>query len=146
LLEITAPQETGAAPALNQTSDWETLVERLKTSVTAQKIVLTDRLRSVPLSGSFDSVTGPADLRGALRFRVLMEPDAAEWAEYRNNNLAWDALNWPLHSYRSASGTRRVVCQTELQIVPGDDPTAASTAVPLFGSVSISYELTKAAP
>jgi hypothetical protein len=146
LLEITAPQESGAAPALNQTSEWKTLVDRLKTSGTTQRVVLTDRLRSVPLSGSIDSEASPADLRGALRFRVLMKPDAAEWAEYRNNNRAWDALNWPLNSYRSTSGTRRVVCQTELQIVPGDMDAAPSTAVPLFGSVSISYELTKVAP
>ena len=52
LLEIRSPTEATAVPAASDTTGWQTLTDRLKTSASTTKIVLTDRLKTVPVSGA----------------------------------------------------------------------------------------------
>ena len=141
LLEIRSPADTSPAPPATDTAAWQTLVEQLKTSQSTEKVVLTDRLRTTPITGSWSDSLTAAQLRGVIRFRRLMAPSDQEWAQYRGGSLPWNQIHWPLDSYRSTSGTRTVACQTEMQIMTGSKSTAASTALPFFGSASFSYEL-----
>jgi hypothetical protein len=143
LLEIRSETETTSVPAATDLSAWRTLTERLKTSSTTTKVLLTDRLRTSPLTGNYEDSLSPADLRGNVRFRCLMAPSLDEWSQYRAGTRTWQNLSWPLDSYRSTSGTRAVACQTELQLVPGDMASAGVTTIPFFGSASITYELTR---
>lgn len=141
LLEIRAPTEMSTVPAATDMGNWRTLIDHLKTSGTTVNVVLTTRLRTAPLSGSYSDSLTPADLRGVIRFRRLMAPTDQDWARYRAGTKNWQDLNWPLDSYRSTSGTRAVACQTEIQIAPGSMASAAITAIPFYGSASITYEL-----
>jgi hypothetical protein len=143
LLEIRGPAETGTCPATTDMASWRTLTDRLKTSQTTTKILLTDRLRTAPLSGDWSDSLTASSLRGAIRFRCLIAPSVSEWTQYRAGMKTWQSLNWPLDSYRSTSGTRVVACQTEIQIAPGSMASAAQTALPFFGSVLLSYELAR---
>ena len=141
LIEIRSPTEATAVPVASDMSAWRTLTDRLKSSSTTTKIQLTDRMRTAPLTGNYTDSLTPADLRGAVRFRRLMAPSDTEWGQYRAGTRTWQNIAWPLDSYRSTSGTRAVACQTELQIAPGGMASAAVTAIPFYGSASISYEL-----
>ena len=71
-----------------------------------------------------------------------MTPSAADWEDYRDGLLGWTELEWPLDAYSSQAGTRRVVCQTEIQLLQGSEDDAV-TAVPLFGSAGVTYELSR---
>jgi hypothetical protein len=141
LLEIRSPDDTSVVPPPSDSSAWRSLTDQLKTSASATKVVLTTRLRTAPLSGSYSDSLTPSDLRGAIRFRRLMAPSELAWSQYRGGTRSWPDLEWPLGSYRISSGTRMVVCQTELQIAPGEMAAAAATAIPFYGSASITYEL-----
>lgn len=141
LIEIRSPTEATAVPVASDMSAWRTLTDRLKTSSTTTKIQLTDRMRTAPLTGNYTDSLTPTDLRGVVRFRRLMAPSDTEWSQYRGGTRTWQNIAWPLDSYRSTSGTRAVACQTELQIAPGGMASAAVTAIPFYGSASISYEL-----
>jgi len=141
LLEIRLPTESTTVPSATDMASWRTLVDHMKASASAVKVVLTTRLRTAPLTGSYDDSLTPADLRGVVRFRRLMAPTDQDWSKYRAGNKNWQDLNWPLDSYRSTSGTRAVACQTEIQIAPGTMASAAATAIPFYGSASITYEL-----
>jgi hypothetical protein len=144
LLEIRAPAETGSVPAASNTAAWLTLTDRLKTTTSGTtRVLLTDRLRTAPLTGNYSDSLSPADLRGAVRFRRLLAPSDQEWTEYRAGTRTWQNIAWPLNSYRLTSGTRAVACQTELQIAPGTMAAAAVTAIPFYGSASITYELSR---
>jgi hypothetical protein len=72
-----------------------------------------------------------------------MVPSDQQWAQYRGGTRTWQNIDWPQDSYRSTSGTRVVACQTELQIAPGNMASAAATAIPFYGSATITYELTR---
>lgn len=141
LWEIRSPSDGSTVPYATDASGWRTLTDSLKTSASTSKIVLTDRLRTAPLSGSWTSSLAASSLRGVVRFRRLMAPSEVEWSQYRASTKAWQDLSWPLDSYRAGSGTRTVVCQTELQLVSGTMGSAAVTAAPFFGSVALAYEL-----
>jgi len=143
LLEIRSPTELLAVPSANDMTSWRTLIDRLKNSTTTTKIMLTDRLRASPASGSYSDSLNSSDLRSNVRFRRLMAPSDTEWSQYRAGTRTWQTIDWPLDSYRSTSGTRTVVCQTELQFVPGAMASASVTAIPFFGSAAISYELAR---
>jgi len=141
LIEVRSPSENTTVPTTSDTSGWKTLTDRLKSSTTLTKSVLTDRLRTAPITGDYSSTLSPSDLRGEIRFRRLMAPSDSEWTQYRANLKTWQSLSWPLDSYRSTSGTRAVACQTEIQIAPGSMASAAVTAIPFYGSAHITYEL-----
>jgi len=143
LLEIRSPTETTTVPSATNMSAWRTLTDRLKTSTSITKVTLTDRLRTSPLTGNYTDSLGPSDLRGNIRFRRLMAPSDTEWSQYRAGTRTWQNISWPLDSYRSTSGTRAVVCQSEIQLVPGSMASAGVTAIPFYGSSAISYELSR---
>jgi hypothetical protein len=137
LVEIRAPGNTSDCPATSDEAGWATLVDGIKASVSSETTELTDRMRTATMNGS-----DPGDLRGCVRFEVLMSPSAAEWAEYRGGTRTWKNVAWPLDYYSTQTGMRRVVCQTELQILPGDS-TSGQTAAPFFGSATLTYELSR---
>jgi hypothetical protein len=141
LLEIRDAGNTTPAPPVSDTSAWRTLTDQLKTSQSTSKVILTDRLRTAPITGEYSDSLTPSDLRGAVRFRRLMAPSDEQWAQYRGGTRTWQNLDWPLDSYRSTSGTRAVACQVELQIAPASMSSAALTAIPFYGSALITYEL-----
>jgi hypothetical protein len=141
LLEIRSPSDASPAPPVADASAWRTLVDQFKTTQSLERIVLTDRLRTSPITGSWSDSLTAAQLRGVIRFRRLMAPTTQEWSQYRGGSLDWDEIAWPLDSYRATTGTRTVACQTELQIVTGSKTSAANTALPFFGSALFSYEL-----
>jgi hypothetical protein len=143
LLEIRSPTDNSLVPATTNISAWRTLTGQLKNNSSASKVVLTDRLRTCPLTGDYNDSLSPLDLRGAIRFRRLMAPSDQQWAQYRGNARTWQNIDWPQDSYRSTSGTRVVACQTELQIAPGTMASAAATAIPFYGSATITYELAR---
>jgi hypothetical protein len=134
LVELRAPGNVSVCPAASDAAAWATLVDTLKSSPSSEIIELTDRLRTATLSG------GSGELRGCARFHVLMAPSASEWSQYKGGTLAWKDLSWPLDFYSTKTGMRRVVCQTELQILPGD-ATSAQAAAPFFGSTTLTDEL-----
>jgi hypothetical protein len=149
LIEVRSPAETGTVPAVSDTGAWRTLTERLLTSNATTKTTLTDRLRTSPLTGEYRDTLSPSDLRGAIRFRRIMAPTDQEWTLFQaglKTRLAWASLNWPLgmysFSYSRWTGIRTVVCQTELQIAPGNMASSAVTALPFFGSATRSYQMT----
>lgn len=136
LIELRATDNTATVPAVSNTAAWASLVESLRLNANSTKTELTDRLRTSPVTN------GSTDLRGAVRFQVLMAPSAEYWAEYRANSRSWKNLNWPLDYVSTQTGLRRVVCQTELQIL-ADGEDAAQTSIPFFGSAALNYELAR---
>jgi hypothetical protein len=154
LIEVRSPTENAAVPAASDASGWSSLTDRLKSSANVTKTVLTDRLRTTPLTGSYSDTLSPSDLRGCVRFRRLMAPSDLEWSQFQAGTKTWQdwkTMAWPLDSYGQSysssdgksgfSGTRAVACQTELQIAPGSMSSASITALPFYGSASITYQL-----
>lgn len=136
LLEMRAGGNTSTVPVATNTAAWAALIDSVRSNANTTKIELTDRLRTSPVTN------GSNDLRAAVRFQVLMAPSAEYWAEYRANSRTWKDLNWPLDYVSTQTGLRRVVCQTELQIVT-DGEDAGQTSVPFFGSAALNYELAR---
>lgn len=136
LIELRNPSNTATVPAASDDAGWATLVDNLKVSVASVKTELSDRLRIGAVSG------GSGDSRGCVRFTTSLAPSAEWWAEYKAGTRAWNALDWPLDCYSTRTGMRRVVCQVELQIMPGDSD-AGQSAVPFFGSTALTYELSR---
>jgi hypothetical protein len=139
LMRVRQASNTALVPAASNQSAWRTLAASLRSDPTAERVTLTDRLRT----GALVEGGGAANVRGCVRFLQLMAPSDAEWTDYGEGDLDWDELAWPLDAYSSTTGMRRVVCQIELQILSGDSETAAATAVPFFGSAGIHYDLTR---
>jgi hypothetical protein len=134
--ELRAPNNNSPVPAVTNAAGWKSLIDSLRSSADASRTELTSRLRTSPVTN------GSSDLRGAIRFRVLLAPSAEYWAEYRGGTRTWKDLNWPLDYVSTQTGLRRVVCQTEMHILAsGED--AAQTSVPFFGSTALNYELAR---
>ena len=142
LNEIRWASSTATAPALTSTASWTTLLTSFRTATGVVRTPVTDILRSAA-SGA---TPGSKADKGCLRFKVLLAPTDAQWTSYRAGATTWNALDWPLDSYGTSTGTRTVVCQTELQIKPpvgGVDSSTGEGILPFFGSASLSYDLTK---
>jgi Tfp pilus assembly protein PilW len=135
LLEIRDLANTASVPAASATSSWNTLVSTLKSSNTATRTVLTDRLHTA-------KPTFTSSSRGAIRFLILAGPSDAQWTAYRAGTVAWDELDWPLDRYGSTSGSRMVSCQIELQ-VDASDGVSSGQVLPFFGSGPFSYQLSR---
>jgi prepilin-type N-terminal cleavage/methylation domain-containing protein len=153
LLEIRYPSDNTPVPPVTETGNWRSLTDQLRTSASTTKIVLTSRLRTAPLTGEYSDSLTPNDLRGTVRFRRVMAPSDQEWSQFQiglKTWADWKNIDWPLdsynRSYRRWTGMRAVVCQTELQIAPGSMASAAATAIPFYGSASITYQLTYEPP
>jgi Tfp pilus assembly protein PilW len=136
LIELRDAGNTSVCPPLTNVAGWATLVDSLKSSASATKVELTDRVRTASTSG------GSGDLRACVRFRASLTPSASDWTAYKAGTLAWKDVSWPLDYYSTQTGMRRVVCQTELQVLPSD-ASAAQVAVPFFGSATLTYELSR---
>ena len=133
LVELRAPGNTNPCPDPADEAGWLALVSAIRSSAQSEKTELTSRLRTAAASGN--------ELRGCLRFEILMSPSASDWSQYRAGTLGFKDMDWPLDYYSTQTGIRRVVVQTELQIMPGDESDAL--AVPFFGSATLTYELVK---
>lgn len=135
LLEIRQATSTATAPVWTATSSWNTLVATLKSSNTATRTVVTDRLHTArPAANS--------SARGAIRFLLIAGPTDAQVTAYRAGTLAWDDLDWPQARYGSTSGTRTIVCQTEL-LIDASDGISTGQILPFFGSSSFSYQMSR---
>jgi hypothetical protein len=134
LLEIRVPGDATVAPAADNPSAWRSLAASIRNDTDAERITLSDRLRTAD--------AGAGSMRACLRFSRLMTPTEADWEDYRDGLLGWTELEWPLDAFSSQAGTRRVVCQTEIQLLRGSEDDAV-TAVPLFGSAGVTYELSR---
>jgi len=133
LVEIRSPNNANVCPAVADEAAWATLIAGIKASESSVKMQLTDRLRTAAINGG---------LRGCVRFDVLMSPSASQWSQYRSGMRAWKDIAWPLDYYSTQTGMRRVACQTELQILPGES-SDGETAAPFFGSSTLTYELSR---
>ena len=137
LLEIRLPSNS-TVPAVTNLAGWQALVDGIKANAASERVELSNRLRTAAVTeGSND----PADLRACIRFRTILAPDATEWAAYRAGTKQWTDLSWPLGLRGSTTGIRRVVCQCEIQTLSDGSATAAQTAVPFFGSATLTCEL-----
>jgi hypothetical protein len=141
LVQLTVPGNTTSVPTTNSSS-FTSLIDSLKTSSTANKVVLTNLLELVTVSNSA-SVGSAA--RPGVRFVVTLTPSAASWTSYQNGTTAWSALAWPQGMYSSAEGRRQVWVRSELDLIPGvnwtGENSAAATAIPFLGSACLDYPL-----
>jgi len=136
LLELRMPGNTTTVPALSNTASWTSLLNTIRTNATS-RVELTNRLRTASTNLSGSTTT---NLRGVVRFNVLMAPSESQWALYRAGKISWNSLDWPLGMYGSQTGVRTIVCQTELQLQTGDGE-GTHASLPFFGSASITAEL-----
>lgn len=146
LVEITVPTDTRTTPDATDTAAWATNITAIKSSSAAKKTILTDMLR-IADAGTVTSSGGSnnSQLRGALRFRVVVRPSATNWTNYKNGTSAWTDLPWVQDIRGSQTGLRQSWCRTELQLVSTTTTTATATsaAIPFFGSATLYYEMTK---
>lgn len=133
LIELREPGSNATCPPVADVAAWAGLIDGIKSSASSVAVELTDRLRTATPGG------GGTDLRGCVRFDLFMAPTASQWDQYRGGMLAWKDIAWPLGYYSTRMGMRRVMCQTELQILPGE--VSGQAAVPFFGSATLTYEL-----
>jgi hypothetical protein len=140
-VELSVPGNTTTVPTTN-TSSFTSLINSLKTSASANKVVLTNLLQVVSVSNSASA--GSAG-RPAVRFVVTLTPSAASWPSYQSGTTAWSSLAWPQGMYSSAEGRRQVWVRSEIDLVPGVNWTgqnsAAATSIPFLGSACLNYPL-----
>ncbi|MBN1396029.1 MAG: prepilin-type N-terminal cleavage/methylation domain-containing protein [Pirellulales bacterium] len=138
-VELTAPTNAATVPAADDQAGWRAAIEALKQNADAEKIVLTDQLRTCS--------TSEGELRGAARFETRLRPAASDWAEYKAGSTDWSDLPWVQGIYGTGAGLRQVWVRIELQLVPGRRWTAsgadAADAVPFLGSATLYYQLTR---
>jgi prepilin-type N-terminal cleavage/methylation domain-containing protein len=140
LVQLTVPRNTTTVPTTNSAS-FTTLINSLKTSSTASKVVLTNLLQVAAVS----STVGGAASRSGVRFVATLTPSAASWSSYLSGGTAWGNLPWAQGMCSAAEGRRMVWLRSEIQLVPGVEWTgensAAATPVPFFGSACFSYPM-----
>jgi hypothetical protein len=143
LLEITTTDATSLTSS-SQTA-LNAVVDALLASPSSTKTVVTDRLdianptNSTPIN--LLDLLADTSTRGLLRFRIIMAPTASQWSEYKLGTRSWSNIDWPLDEYGTGTGTRRVSCQTELQMLADDS--GEKPQVPFFGSATRVYQLAK---
>jgi len=142
LLEIRMSDAMGSAPALDDTVGWQTLMTEFKSGDTANRVLLTDLLRTAaPTIGT----TFPK--RGVVRFDVRLRPSASEWSEFQLGTRDWDDLSWAQGIHGSGTGLRQTWCRIELQLQmeqfseTGVSGAGAETTTPFFGSGTVYHEL-----
>jgi hypothetical protein len=141
LLEMTWPTNASVVPSPSNEVLWLTLIESFHISTETIKNQLTDRLRvgtvdSTPLLEGLTSTP-----RGMIRFKRIMAPAESQWSQYRNGQIAWQNIDWPLDLFSTQTGLRTVNLQVELQIVSGQE--ARPDPLPFLGSANLSYTLRK---
>lgn len=139
LIQLTVPGNTTSVPTTNAAS-FTSLINSLKTSSTATKIVLTNLLQLTAVSGSAGVVSRPA-----VRFVASYAPSIASWTSYLGGSTAWGNLPWPQGICSSAEGREEVWLRSEMQLVPGvvwiGENAGAATPIPFLGSTCFNYVL-----
>lgn len=137
LLEVRARGDNRAVPLEEfDTAEGRSLVASLVDSPQAERIVLTELLRTT--SGS-----GIGGTRAATWFVRRLRPTGTELAMAHTGALAWENLPWPQGIYSTRNGLRQVWVRIELQLVPPGTTSSqmADRAVPFFGSAAIYHEV-----
>jgi Tfp pilus assembly protein PilV len=142
LLEITAPTDSRTVSL--READAATLkpvIDALKTDANANRVVLTELLRTATLP---EDVAHP---RGAVRFELELRPSASQWDSYKAGTLAWTDLPWVQGIRGATTGLRQTWVRYELQLMPGEtaaggDP-LGQQAVTFYGSATLNYELNR---
>jgi len=152
LLEITVPSDTRTVPAVSNQAQWATEIQTIKQSSSAQRVTLTDLLRTCLAN------TGTSQQwRAALRFASRLPPDSqssqykelrpsdSQWSQYKGGSLAWQDLYWPQGLYGAQMGLRQAWLRIELQLMPGknwvaNNP-AGQRAITFFGSAAVYYAM-----
>ena len=140
LLELTVPGDSRVVPPVSDTSAWQSEMASLQGRNDAQRVVLTELLRTARL-GNSASIT----ICGAVRFEQRLRPTDAELSQFRAGTASWSSLTWPQGLFTPSSGVRQSWMRCEIQLTPGstwvvNDP-AAQTALPFFGSAAIYYRV-----
>ncbi len=142
LWELTDRDSTSAAPAVTDASAWRSLVSMLRTSNTSEKVLLTDLVRVAQVRSSDVSTRRPA-----IRFAHRLTPSQTQWSEYRGGTRSWENLDWAQGIGGASTGLRQSWVRYELQLEPGEPPSAnnagAMPAYPFFGSAALYYPLQK---
>ncbi len=141
LVEVTLPNDTRVVPTVGSQSAWLSEVAKLRSTTSAQTVVMTDMLRTCLVSGSASSAS-----RGAVRFESRLRPSADEWSRYRAGTLAWKKLSWVQGICGWKTGLSQAWVRIELQLVPagstGLGDTEGQPAVAFFGSATLYHEVT----
>lgn len=143
LLEVTLPQDTRVVPDVTKANEttWLAVVASTSSSNSAQRVVLTDLLRTGQVSGSTNS-----GLRGAVRFESRLRPSTEEWEQYKAGTLAWKDLAWAQGISGWKTGLRQLWVRIELQLTPpgstGQGDSDGQPAVTFFGSAARYHEMT----
>lgn len=120
-----------------QSSGFASKIRSLIHLSAAEKTILCDSIRSVSDSG--ESAT-----TGAVKISLRWTPRDYQIDKKETATDEWLALNWVQGICGSDSGLRQGTIQIELQIQRSknrvDGPTASTTAIPFFGSMSYRYE------
>jgi prepilin-type N-terminal cleavage/methylation domain-containing protein len=142
LLEITVPGDTRTVPPLTNQQTWLQGLPTLKTSSSAIRVRLTDRLRVASVDGT--ALDG-SSRRGAVRFEVLVRPTPGQWTDFRNGEINWEEIDWVQDLFGSQTGLRQSWCRIELQLLPevSTEPVSADLAIPYFGSAALYHQLTR---
>jgi len=146
MIEATIPDSSLEAPEADDTSAWRQLVSALRFGTIGERVILTELLRP----GWVNTNTAAWLRRGALRFESRLRPSSEEWAAYEAGDLAWDHLAWVQGIYGSRTGLRQAWIRTEMQLLPGENPTdqndSNQQAIPFYGSATLYYELHREDP
>jgi hypothetical protein len=139
LVLLTAPGNISQVPTTNAAS-FKSMIDTLKTSASANKVVLTNLLR-VALESN--TSTGIVYQRGAVRFVVTLTPSASNWSSYTSGTTTWSNLPWPQGLFGSSKGVRQVWLRSEMQLMPGvtwvAGNSAGAGAIPFLGSAVFYY-------
>ncbi len=108
-------------------------IAAIKHSPDSHFSTLTNLLRT----GAVDNA-GVVDLRGAVRFEVLLRPSDAEW---KDAAIPWEQLPWVQGIYGPETGLRQAWLRMELQLMAGEPPGKGAVdrrqAVPFFGTAAL---------
>jgi hypothetical protein len=138
LLEVTVPGDTRTAYAADDTSSWQAALAAIKADDTAERVELTDMLRTAD--------AGDGAQRAAARFCVTVRPSLDEWSDYEAGDLDWDEVNWVQDIHGTQTGLRQAWCRFEIQLLPegiAGKSVSDELALPLFGSAAVYCELEK---
>jgi hypothetical protein len=138
LLEITMPGDSGVAYAASDTASWETALASIKADNSAERVELTDLLRTAD--------PGDGTSRGAVRFYVTLRPTEQELSDNAASLIAWDDINWVQDIHGPNFGLRQAWCRFELQMTPEGIPGKEASdelAIPFFGSAAVYSEIEK---
>jgi prepilin-type N-terminal cleavage/methylation domain-containing protein len=136
--EITLPGDNRTLPSASNAATFKAFIDGLKTAAGANKVLLTDLVRTVVVSGS-------AQPKAAVRFVVAQSPTDAQMLTYPS--VTWQNLPWPQGICSPTMGVRQVWLRTEIQLLPAGNwsitNAAGEQAVPYFESSSFCYTVIK---